>query len=62
MTEKHRKIVIIWVCQRCGHEWQSRHANRPLRCAGCKRANWWVKSLPRGGWRGGRKYELVKKE
>ena len=27
-------------CQRCSHLWQSRRAQRPLRCARCKSPYW----------------------
>jgi len=36
---RRTKLVTIWLCNVCGHEWQS-EAGKPLRCAGCKSPYW----------------------
>ncbi|HXE07035.1 MAG TPA: hypothetical protein VN612_04005 [Acidobacteriaceae bacterium] len=39
MPQKTVKVVV-WVCARCGHEWQSKNEERPVRCSGCKSPYW----------------------
>jgi hypothetical protein len=36
---RRTKRVTVWICNVCGHEWQS-EAGKPLRCAGCKSPYW----------------------
>ena len=35
-----RMSVTVWVCSRCGHEWQSREDTKPICCARCKSPFW----------------------
>ena len=38
MTVK-QKLVIICVCDKCGHEWQPKKAT-PEQCPACKQYDW----------------------
>lgn len=42
------QAVSVWICSRCGHEWQSKDNAKPVRCAKCKTPYWdRVKELDR---------------
>ena len=37
---KKRVTVTVYVCERCGHEWQSSLDGGPTICAACKSPYW----------------------
>ena len=37
---RKKMSVTVWVCSRCGHEWQSRDDTKPICCARCKSPFW----------------------
>lgn len=43
-----KRLVTVYQCKRCDHEWQPRGGKPPLQCPRCKSYMWNVARTPKG--------------